>query len=363
MKVSQIYDYINTIAPFQSACDWDNVGLLIGDENSEITGILVCMDVTSQIVETKCSKSFNLIISHHPIIFKGQKTFTSTSLPYKCVTNGISVISAHTNWDMAKGGINDTLGNALELQNLRPFLRERKRNWKKIIVFVPAEDTENLYQSLCKIGCGTIGNYKDCSSIKEGEGRFTPINDACPYIGVKNKIEKVKEVSLEMIFPPHIEELIIETIQKNHPYETPSFDIYENHGVATEDWIGCVGELKESMSPIDFAEKIKEVTGISPRFNNTNKMIKTVGLCGGSGSDMMIEGMKNHGHKLDAYITAEIPHHMFLQASEMGITMYDGGHHATEMPGMMHLATLLKKAFPKENIEVASVYTGEVTCV
>ena len=363
MKVSQVYEYMNKIAPFGSALSWDNVGLLIGDENSEISGIIVCMDVTSEVINLKCSKSFNLIISHHPIIFTGQKSFTQDSLGYQCAVNGISVISAHTNWDMAKDGINDTLAKALNLKNIRPFLREKKTNWKKIFIHMPEENVEKIYQELTQIGCGTIGEYTGCCGVKKGEGRFISGEKSKPYIGEINQSTCVNEVTLEMVFPPYLQEAVVKTIKEYHPYETPCFDIFENEGVGTEDWIGCVGELESPMMPIAFAQVIKDATGLSPRFNDTKKPISTVGLCGGSAAQSMLEGMQKHGHKLDAYLTAEIPHHIFLEASKLGIAMYDGGHHATEMPGMIHLAHLLQEEFPDIKIEVAQVYTGEVSCI
>lgn len=118
-KVKDVLKYMNEIAPFETAMSWDNVGLLIGNENDEVTNCVLALDVNQDVLDYTIEQKANLIITHHPVIFSGLKKITSNSLVYKIIQNNISVISAHTNLDIAVDGVNYALADALKLVNQR----------------------------------------------------------------------------------------------------------------------------------------------------------------------------------------------------------------------------------------------------
>lgn len=125
MTVREIYDAIDRIAPFQTAMDFDNVGILVGDENVDVTKTLLCLDVTPRVLREAKSIGVELIISHHPVIFNPLRTVQPQNIIYALVQSGIAVISAHTNLDMAYPyGVNDALCCKLGLQNVCGILKE-----------------------------------------------------------------------------------------------------------------------------------------------------------------------------------------------------------------------------------------------
>ena len=116
--VKDIFEYINSIAPFEKQCEWDNSGLILGDKNAEVSKIGVVLDITNEAIKYACENGINLIVSHHPVIFSGIKNVLANDPAYMLIRNGISAICAHTSLDIAKGGVNDALAEALGFCNI-----------------------------------------------------------------------------------------------------------------------------------------------------------------------------------------------------------------------------------------------------
>ncbi len=118
MKLKEIAEIIEKMAPKELACEWDNVGVMVGDENSEITTMVVSLDFNSEVLEFAKSRGANLIITHHPVIFNKLSSVTDKDL-LECIKNNINIYSAHTNFDTAEGGVNDALSRALKLKDVK----------------------------------------------------------------------------------------------------------------------------------------------------------------------------------------------------------------------------------------------------
>ena len=361
MKIKDAVHYGDQLAPLASALDWDNSGLLVGDPEEELTGILTALDATLPVVMEAEAKGRNLIVTHHPVIFHPQKRFTAGSVPFEAARRGISILSLHTCYDMAPQGVNQILAETLGLENIRPLLLEKRINWKKLVTYVPRDQAEQLYEALSRAGCGDGGDYSGVCFFTQGQGRFRPMEGSHPVIGAVGRTEQVEEVRLETAFPPHLEARVVEVLRQNHPYEKPVWDIWTLENFGEEHWIGCVGELPEPLSPEAFARLIRERLRIAPRYNPGGELIYQVGLCGGSGGELMGEAMKAHGWKYQAFVTAEVKHHQFMEAQQLGVTLYDASHYATEVVSIPWLTRQLAQGLgPELPISMAEAYQGQI---
>ena len=221
-----VYKAIDMLAPFGGCMAWDNVGLLVGEPDSAVTGILVTLDVTPAAVAQALEMRMNCIVSHHPIIFHPLKRISARDAAGLCLANGISVISAHTNYDFAPRGVNCALAQMLGLRNIRPFGPEDKeKSWYSIIVFVPKSHAEAVYRTMSEAGAGRQGNYSGCAYMNDGEGRFLPEAGAHPYLGKVGALEKTEETRLEMLCAPECLDAVIAAMRAAHPYEEPVINV------------------------------------------------------------------------------------------------------------------------------------------
>ena len=117
--VKDIYSFLDSVAPFSTSAPWDNTGLLVGNENSEVKKVMLSLDVTGDVIDEAIKENVNLVITHHPVIFDPVKSVTSDTLLYKAVSSGLSFISSHTCLDIAKDGVNDCLANAVGIKNIK----------------------------------------------------------------------------------------------------------------------------------------------------------------------------------------------------------------------------------------------------
>lgn len=122
MTVGELYKFLDSLFPVNTACDFDNVGLLIGEPDKEVSRVLISLDCTEQVYKRAVENGCQLIITHHPVIFSPVKRLIAEDLPYKLIKSGISVISMHTNLDIAENGVSDCLSRLLELENTEPYI-------------------------------------------------------------------------------------------------------------------------------------------------------------------------------------------------------------------------------------------------
>ncbi len=317
MDTVKIGSLIERLAPLRYAYDWDNCGFNI-DLQNEVENVLVCVDVTDEIINEAIAKNCGLIISHHPLIFSPIKKIDQKSYVGKCaiklIANGISLYCAHTSIDNAKQGINDCLADIFCLNN-RTFIKtEHTQKYYKVGVYVPKDSADIVREEMAKAGAGKCGNYSDCSFSFAGEGRFLPCEDADPYIGKKGELQSVLEVCIQALVPQADLQAVLSAIKKFHPYEEPAIDVnLDANRIKDEAGIGIVGDLEKSMSAKEILEILKTTLELeSVRFcGDLNANIGRLAVCGGSGGDL-VSYAKNKGAQM--YITGEVKHNFYVES-------------------------------------------------
>lgn len=357
LRCKDIADYIEQLAPTSLAESWDNVGLLVGDNNQEIHKILITLDVTLDVVKEAVEKDVDLIISHHPMIFKPLSKITEDNIMGQMVRtlikNNIGVYAAHTNLDIARGGLNDLLASKLNLINIKPLKVLHEQSLKKLVVFIPEGNEDRVRDAMTGAGAGVIGNYSACTYRVEGIGTFKPMEGTNPFIGKQGDLEQVKEYRLETIVPAEKLNHVVQAMIEAHPYEEVAYDVYPLDLKGQAEGIGRIGQLPEPISfkeLIDFLKKILQLSHL--RYAGTeDAVIKTVALCTGSGAEFISLSAKQ---KADVYITGDVKYHQAQLAIQEKINLIDAGHYGTENIVVPFLQNYLKDYFSEENIQILS---------
>lgn len=357
--VKEIYKFIDDMAPFNISFDWDNTGLLIGDMDKEVSNILFALDVTKEVISEAVNFGCNLIISHHPVIFRPIKKILNNSIPYLAVRNNLNVICAHTNLDLAEEGVNRCLANRFNLKNIKSLCKSEGLEYNKIIVFCPKENENNIVKVMSENGAGRLGNYSMCSFMSEGRGSFLPEMGSNPYIGEKGSLEEVKEIRIEMICPQGKTDSVIKAMKGVHPYEEPAYDIFRDFSIYKEYYNGIIGDLEIPMNSEEFAKFIKEKLNCKGlRYTEVNeKIIKKVALCSGAGGSYIKDAIRG---KADVFVTGEIKHSDILEANHNGVMVVDAGHFKTEDLVMENLKKVFEKRFKGINFYKSEVSVDKI---
>lgn len=335
VKCQAVIEVMDKLAPRYLAEDWDNVGLLAGSPAQEINGIMVCLDVTEQVVDTAIANGVNMIIAHHPLIFKPLTHLRTDSAPGKLLTKVIkadlAVLCAHTNLDIANGGVNDVLARKLQLENIGPLTNSYREQLVKLVVFVPTEQVGQVQAAITQAGAGHIGNYSHCTFRTEGVGTFLPASGTNPFIGETGKLAQVPEFRLETILPAKISNRVIKAMLKSHPYEEVAYDLYPLNNSGREFGLGRIGHLAEKVCLADFARAVRQSLGLSQirLSGDLKQLIHKVAVCGGSGAGLIKRAAFMGA---DALVTGDLKYHEAQDALALGIAVIDAGHYATEAP-------------------------------
>ncbi|MDY5060763.1 Nif3-like dinuclear metal center hexameric protein [Staphylococcus simulans] len=351
MKTSELLNILNRHVPFSSAESWDNVGLLIGDNQQEITGILTALDCTMEVVNEAIEKNINTIIAHHPLIFKGVKNINEQgygAIIRRLIQHNIQLIALHTNLDVYRYGVNAMLSQQIGLENIE-ILEPQQTNYFKVQVFIPEEDVETFKDKMNEEGFASEGDYEYCFFSTKGAGQFKPVANAQPHIGELDQIETVEEVKVEFMIQNHERTKAEYYINALHPYETPVYDFIPltktlEHG------LGMIGELPEQTTLKSLAISIKEQLNIpSVRFTgNPNALVSKAAIIGGSG----IGYEKFAHHKgADVFITGDIKHHDALDAETEGYNLIDINHYS-EYVMKDGLKSLLKEWISNDELTI-----------
>lgn len=349
VKLSRIIQAIEAVAPKSLAEDWDNVGLQVGSRQQPIHRILLTLDVTDRVIEEAVEKKADLILSHHPFIFKGLKTLSCDSEKGKAVErlikNDIAVYVAHTNLDAAAGGINDYLAKRLELEQVKVLEMSPPTMYYKVVVYVPKECVEEMVQVMGKNGAGAIGHYDFCTFRTPGTGTFRPLEGAQPFVGTVNHIQSVAEERVEAIILASDLKNLIAQLKKNHPYEEMAYDVIplENGQLLVETGLGRIGVLKEPMKAMDFMAWLKEKLGLETLrgAGNWPESVRRVAICSGTGTDLI--GLAK-AKRADVFITGDMKYHDGQRAFEQHLWVLDAGHYGTEKWVTDCFSTILKEA-------------------
>ncbi|GEP84716.1 NIF3 protein [Staphylococcus piscifermentans] len=339
MKTSELLNIINQHVPFSSAKEWDNVGLLIGDKEKEVTGILTTLDCTAEIVDEAINNNVNTIIAHHPLIFKGISNVNEGgygTIIRRIIQHDIQLIALHTNLDVYQHGVNAMLAQTLGVNNTA-ILEPQFTNYYKVQVFIPKENAVDFKEKMSQAGFASEGNYEHCFFSTAGEGQFKPVGEANPHIGSLNEIESVSEIKIEFMIQNHQRHQAEYYINELHPYETPVYDFIPLTK-QLDRGLGVIGSLKNQVTLKEFALKAKEALNLpSVRFTgNPNSLINTVAIIGGSGIGFEKDAI-NKG--ADVFVTGDIKHHDALDAKTDNINLVDINHYSEYVmkEGLKHL--------------------------
>ena len=361
MKIKDITDYLELIAPKALQESYDNCGLLTGDMNDEATGALLTLDCTEAVVDEAIHKNHNLIISHHPIIFGGLKQLTGKTYIertiIKAIRNNISIYAIHTNLDNILHGVNARIADQLHLTN-RAVLLPKPGQLLKLVSFVPSDQAETVLHALYKAGAGNIGNYSNCSFKVDGTGSFTPNDGANPTIGKKNEATQVIESRIEILFPADLKNDIITALNQSHPYEEVAYYITRLENNNAEIGSGLIGTLEKEYSGEDFLEFLKEKMTLNciRHTKLLNQTISRVALCGGSGSFLLKQAKSLNA---DVFITADFKYHDFFDA-ENKILICDIGHYESEVYTKDLLYELLSKKLANFAVNLSEIVTNPI---
>jgi dinuclear metal center YbgI/SA1388 family protein len=361
MIVQEVINHLEAFSPLAYAEDFDNVGLLVGNKNMPITGILVTLDtletVVDEAIETKC----NLIVSFHPIIFKGLKKLTGNTyverVVIKAIKHDIAIYSMHTSLDNAFQGVNDMICNQLQLTN-KQILIPQKQTIKKLTTYVPVEEAEQLRTALFKAGAGNIGNYSDCSFNVEGTGTFNGNDHSNPTKGERGRTHYEKETQISVTYAKHLESQILKALFKTHSYEEVAYEITTLENTNQHIGMGMIGDLSTAMDEADFLNYVKvHMNTTHIRHSGfLNKKIQKVAVLGGSGS-FAIDAAKRAG--ADAFITSDLKYHDFFTA-ENSILLVDIGHYESEQFTKNILVAYLTKKITNFAVVLSKTITNPV---
>ncbi|QFT89878.1 Putative GTP cyclohydrolase 1 type 2 [Bacillus sp. THAF10] len=330
----EIIQWFEQFSPKKYAVEGDKIGLQIGSLNKPVKKVMVTLDVLENVVDEAMNNQVDLIIAHHPPIFRALPHITDQTpagkIVTKCIKHDIAVYVAHTNLDVAPGGVNDLLADALGLKETEVLVPTQKEELRKISVFVPLTHADNVRDALGNAGAGHIGNYSHCSFNIEGEGRFMPLHGTNPFIGEKGHLEKVREVKVETIYPVSMEKKVLSAMMKSHPYEEVAYDIYKLENEGDSLGLGRVGRLAEPMSLAEFAQHTKKALDVqNVRVVGDQKaLIKKVAVLGGDGNKY-IHSAKFAG--ADVYVTGDLYFHTAHDALAIGLNVIDPGHYAEKI--------------------------------
>ncbi|MEN9907940.1 MAG: hypothetical protein RLZZ540_1081 [Bacteroidota bacterium] len=344
MKIKEILSVLEEMAPLAFAEDFDNVGLLVGDQNAEATGILVCHDALENVIDEAIAKKCNLVVCFHPILFSGLKKITGKNYVersiIKAIKNDIAIYAVHTALDNHQDGVNKIFCDALGLKKTKVLIP--KPNFiRKLITYTIPENAEKLRNALFDAGAGNIGNYEDCSFNSKGIGTYMGNEHSNPEIGERFEFVESEEIKIEVTFEKYLESKILKALFKNHVYEEVAYEIYDLQNQHQNIGLGMIGEFESPMNEKDFLALVKDkmqADGI--RYSAfLGKSIKKVAVLGGSGSFAIKNAIQADA---DAFLTADLKYHQFYEA-ENRLLLADIGHFESERYTKNYIVDFLRK--------------------
>ena len=361
MTIKEIISYLESVAPPAYQESYDNGGLIIGDGGATVTSALITLDITEAVIDEAIDFGCELIIAHHPIIFKGMKKINGNTYVERCVIkaikNDIAIYAAHTNIDSITGGVNSKICEKIGLINLR-ILDPVKGKLLKLVTFIPEDHLTKVREALFATGAGEIGKYDQCSFSTVGSGTFRGGEDANPYVGIKGELHFEKEARFETIFPAHLKNKVIAALLETHPYEEVAYDLYQLENSFSEVGAGMIGELPGAENEIDFLERLIGIFGCKAIRHTylLGKPVKKVAVCGGSGSFLLSAAIAAGA---DLFVTADMKYHEFFDAEEK-IVVADIGHYESEQFTKELFYEILIKKFPNFALRLSEVKTNPV---
>jgi dinuclear metal center YbgI/SA1388 family protein len=341
--------------------DYDNAGLLTGQASWPCTGVLCTLDVTPEVIREAVSKKCNLIVAHHPIVFKGLKRLNGKNyveqVIIEAIKNDIAIYAAHTNLDNVLLGVNGKIAEKLGLQNLS-ILQPKAKQLRRLITFAPLDKAEEVRKGVFAAGAGHIGKYAECSFNSEGTGTFKAEEGADPYVGEIGKRHEEKETKIEIVYPFYLEDQVVAALIKHHPYEEVAYDIFTMDNVHFGIGAGIIGELEQEVEEEAFLHMLKQTFNCGSIRHTAllGKPVKKVAVCGGAGAFLIRKAAQKGA---DVYITSDVKYHEFFDA-EGKLLLVDIGHYESEQFTTDLLCDLLLQKFPTFAVLKSGVNTNPV---
>ncbi|MBL1278895.1 MAG: Nif3-like dinuclear metal center hexameric protein [Fluviicola sp.] len=361
MKIKEITDFLESLAPLSSQEGYDNCGLIVGDANTVVEKTLITLDCIEATVDEAIETGCNLIIAHHPIIFSGIKKLNGNNYiertVIKAVKNDIAIYAIHTNLDNYQFGVNFEISQRLGLKNVK-VLAPKRGVLTKLVCFVPLKNVQEVANALFDAGAGRIGNYEACSFQTEGNGTFKPLENANPVEGKVGELSTVNEQRLEVLVSNHVLGKVVSAMKKVHPYEEVAYEMYPILNENQSEGSGMVGELETDMEATVFLQKLKDIFNckVIRHTSILQKTVKKVAFCGGAGS-FLLENAKKSG--ADVFITGDFKYHEFFDAED-DLIIADIGHFESEQYTSHRLERILTEKFSKFALRLTEVNTNPI---
>jgi dinuclear metal center YbgI/SA1388 family protein len=347
LTIGKICSAFESYAPLNLQEEYDNSGLLIGEKDMECSGVMFCLDVTEEVIQKAVQDRCNLIVAHHPLIFRGLKKISGLTsqgrILISAIRENIAIYACHTNIDNVLNGVNGRIADKLELEK-RSVLLPKSGTLKKLVVFAPESHTEAVESSLFGAGAGNVGEYSACSFVSEGRGSFLPSENANPFVGEKGKRHVEKENKIEVIFPTWNQNRVLEAMRTSHPYEEVAFEVFQLENNNQAYGSGLIGYLKEPLDEQVILSRLREIFNVPVIRHSplTNRKISKIAICGGAGAFLIGEA-KRQGAEL--FITADLKYHDFFEA-ENQLVLADIGHFESEQYTVELFMDIFREKFP-----------------
>jgi dinuclear metal center YbgI/SA1388 family protein len=347
--VAEIVNHLERFAPPSLAAEWDNVGLLLGERNAVVERVMTCLTVTPESAAEAVEAKAQLVVTHHPILFRGVQRLTDATAEGRIVLAlaraGVAVYSPHTAFDNTRGGINEALAARLDLHELVPLRRRDGERQCKVVVFVPDKDLARVSDALFGAGAGHIGQYGECSFRLAGTGTFFGSDASNPTVGQKGRREEVAEWRLEVVCPERQVDAVVAAMRRAHSYEEPAFDVYPLRPQSSPLGDGRMGSLPQPVPLRELAQQIRSSLRSGPVqiVGEPDRLVQRVAIVCGAGGELLSDAVRA---KADVLLTGEMRFHDYLAARAQGVALLLPGHYATERFGVEEMARRLQVEWP-----------------
>ncbi len=360
---------LDALFPPQTAEGWDSVGLTCGDRGAPIRRVLFAVDPLPQVVDEAVSWQADLLVTHHPLLLRPVHSVSSDTWKgralHALIRGGCALYNAHTNADVAVGGVNDALAQLLGLQDTAPLRPWPSEPTDKVVTFVPSGDADTVIDAMALAGGGSLGNYTRCAWTGAGTGTFTPQPGASPTIGAVGETEVLEEHRVEMLVPRTSRAAVLQALRAAHPYEEVAVDVIELAETPSNTGLGRVGSLREDVALLDFARDVASALPATPGgvryFGDPGRRVRRVAVCGGAGDSLLSDAARAAA---DVFVTADLRHHAAIEhlAAE-GPALIDPGHFASEWPWLPKAATAMTEGLAAAGVDATTVETRVSTIV
>ena len=361
MKIKEITDFLESLAPLSSQESYDNCGLIVGDSSREFRSALITLDCIESTIDEAIKHGCNLIIAHHPIVFSGIKQLNGKNYiertVIKAIKHDIAIYAIHTNFDNYQYGVNYEIAERLGLKNVQ-VLVPKENVLSKLICFVPKNNINEVSEAMFNAGAGKIGNYEEVSFQLEGKGSFRPVKNAKPAEGSLGELSIVEEFRFEVLVSNHLVGNVVDAMKSSHPYEEVAYELYPISNVNQCEGAGMVGDLDDEIETLAFLKNVKSIfnCGIIRHTEISAKKVKRIAFCGGSGSFLLNDAKKSGA---DVFITGDFKYHEFFDA-ENDIIIADIGHFESEQYTSNRLERVLTKKFANFAVRLTEVNTNPI---